>query len=106
MSVKWYGKEVLSNMELATKAGLTAAAMVVQGQAVLLCPVDTGRLRQSINYRVSNTEAAIGTNVEYAPYVEFGTKRMKAQPFLRPALDDVKDEVRDIFKKEYIRALK
>ena len=27
----------------------------------------------------------IGTNVEYAPFVEFGTRRMASQPFLEPA---------------------
>ena len=27
----------------------------------------------------------IGTNVEYAPYVENGTSKMKARPFLKPA---------------------
>ena len=36
-------------------------------------PVDTGHLRNSINYRVRDDEVYIGTNVEYAPYVEFGT---------------------------------
>ena len=35
--------------------------------------VDTGRLRNSINYLVRDDEVYIGTNVEYAPYVEFGT---------------------------------
>ena len=27
------------------------------------------------------------TNVEYAPYVEYGTHKSKAKPFLRPAYD-------------------
>lgn len=31
--------------------------------------------------------AHVGTNVEYAPYVEYGTRRMGAQPYLRPAMD-------------------
>lgn len=32
-------------------------------------------------------EYVVGTNVEYAPYVEFGTSKMSAQPYLRPAAD-------------------
>lgn len=38
------------------------------------CPVDTGRLRASIAEQVVPDEKAvyIGTNVEYAPYVEYG----------------------------------
>ena len=31
--------------------------------------------------------ARIGTNIEYGPYVELGTSRMRAQPYLRPAYD-------------------
>lgn len=39
------------------------------------CPVDTGRLRNSIGHKVDKEKqtAYIGTNVEYAPFVEFGT---------------------------------
>lgn len=34
-----------------------------------------------------DNEVLVGTAVDYAPYVEFGTVRSNAQPFLRPALD-------------------
>jgi HK97 gp10 family phage protein len=52
------------------------------------CPVDTGRLRSSIShaYDVGAGEVYVGTNVEYAAYVEFGTRRQRAQPYLRAAL--------------------
>lgn len=56
-----------------------------------LAPVDTGRLRDSINYVVIPDET-IGWQVvvyaatDYAVYVEYGTVRSPAQPFLRPAL--------------------
>lgn len=52
--------------------------------------VRTGRLRGSITWRLGQDElglyADIGTNVEYGPYVELGTSRMAARPFLVPAL--------------------
>lgn len=36
----------------------------------------------------------VGTNVEYAPYVEYGTRRFPTgQPFLRPALDLMRNNV-------------
>lgn len=40
-----------------------------------LCPVDTGALRQSIQFEVDPDEPSVtlGTNKEYAPYVELGT---------------------------------
>lgn len=104
-------------MLAASRKGLTQAALAIEGQAVRLCPVGQyptgsgrvgGRLRGSITYAVrggrSNPTgeakqgdgvsepnedyvAHVGTNVEYAPYVEYGTRRMGAQPYLRPAMD-------------------
>lgn len=53
--------------------------------------VRTGRLRNSIAWRMGvdaeSIYADIGSAVLYAPYVELGTSRMEARPFLRPALD-------------------
>lgn len=67
------------------------AAQEVRTEAVQNCPVDTGRLRQSIGVQQVNPDHyRVGTNVEYAPYVEFGTRHQAAQPFLRPALEKVK----------------
>jgi HK97 gp10 family phage protein len=71
------------------------ACVKVEGGAKRRCPVDTGRLRASITHEVSvrgrDVTGRVGTNVEYARYVEFGTRRMRARPYLRPALGDVKD---------------
>lgn len=47
-------------------------------------PVDTGELRSSI--RVDDTTAEVVADAEHAGYVELGTSRMAAQPYLRPAL--------------------
>jgi HK97 gp10 family phage protein len=53
--------------------------------------VRTGRLRGSITWRLGkdaiSVYADIGTSVFYGPFVELGTSRMEARPFLRPALD-------------------
>lgn len=55
-----------------------------------LAPVDTGTLRDSINYAVRETdtgwEVLIYATASYAAFVEFGTSRNPKQPFLRPAL--------------------
>lgn len=42
----------------------------------------------------------IGTNVEYALYVHEGTSRMKANRFLKKAIDENKSELREIVAKE------
>lgn len=56
---------------------MVKATNMVHGQAKQLAPADTGNLRGSIHQEVkkkSNTvEGRVFTNVEYAPYVEFGT---------------------------------
>lgn len=49
--------------------------------------VVTGTLRRSMTFVFYKKDcyAEIGTNVEYGPYVEFGTSKMSAKPYLRPA---------------------
>lgn len=50
--------------------------------------VNTGRLRQSITaLRISPMNWRVGTNVDYALHLEFGTRTMAPRPFLRPAAD-------------------
>jgi HK97 gp10 family phage protein len=69
---------------------LERRAIRVEGGAIRRCPVDTGRLRSSITHGLFVDErglvARIGSDVVYAPYVELGTRYMRAQPYLRPAL--------------------
>lgn len=63
----------------------------VERDAKALAPVDTGNLRSSIHTTVSATARSargeVGTDVHYAPYVEYGTSRMAPQPFIGPASD-------------------
>ena len=66
--------EVLSALEKAIGRGLEAIGMTAEGHAKKITPVDTGRLRNSIAHAVDDDAAYIGTNVEYAPYVELGAQ--------------------------------
>ena len=94
--------------ELAVKISL---AMELVGQAgennakfeiTALGAIDTGNLRNSISHYYDQSEvgeAYIGTNVEYAPYVEFGTVNYpKERPFLRNAVQNNKNEYKKIFE--------
>ena len=70
------------------KNTLKKCALGIQGDAKEKCPVKTGTLRNSISTDLSQIdayEATIGTNVEYAIYVEYGTHKRSAKPYLRPA---------------------
>ena len=44
------------------------------------CPVDTGRLRESIEVSTEGNTAVVSANTEYAAYVEFGTSKSAPQP--------------------------
>lgn len=61
-------------MKIDCSKALEKAALFIENEAKLRCPVgDTGLLRASITHDVEGNEAVIGTNMEYAPYVEYGT---------------------------------
>lgn len=79
-------------------AALEAIGLKVEGYAKLICPVDTGRLRNSITHVVKTNEKTvyIGTNVEYAAAVECGTSRQRPQPYLKPAATQHTDEYKTI----------
>lgn len=105
MSVKWYGDKIESEADDLLKKSLLVSAIQVQGKSKQLLTdypaVDTGRLRNSITYKIGIDNATIGTNVEYAPYVEFGTVKMKPRSYLRRALDEERKSIIDIFQKYF-----
>ena len=53
---------------------LLKSVILMEGNVKKETPVDTGRLRASITHKVEPFRAVVGTNVAYAPHVEFGTK--------------------------------
>lgn len=76
----------------------------MERHAKRMCPVDTGRLRNSVTTAIEPDDDSVsmyvGSNVEYAPPVELGTKRMAAQPFLKPAIADHVDAYARIIQSE------
>ena len=75
--------------------GLNAVKMVVkkygaevQQGAQRRVPVDTGHLKRSIFQSISSDGLQHTTRAEadYSAYVEYGTRKMSAQPYLGPAL--------------------
>nr|DAS16938.1 MAG TPA: putative tail component [Caudoviricetes sp.] len=109
------------------------ATTFVQGQAKELAPFDTGRLKGSIRMKVdvkdSNVIGKVYTNLEYAPYLEFGTgirgdgsypyspdglnltykkdwKGMKARPYMYPALKGAENYVKTMINEEIKLSIK
>lgn len=87
--------------DAAIAKALEMCGMKAEGYAADLSPVDTGRLRNSITHAPEGkyTEV-IGTNVEYAAFVELGTSspKRRAQPYLKPALLNHIHEYESIIK--------
>lgn len=84
-------------MRLVVRPGAVAAlnvsavvrhvADMVADDARRIVPVDTGRLKASIQVEDAGREKArVHASAPYAGYVELGTRYMNAQPYLRPSL--------------------
>lgn len=112
-------EEALQEMKRQATNGLNAIGLTAEGYAKEDCPVDTGRLRNSINFATENSTGSgedapkvtpeeltlyLGTNVEYAEYVELNEKARHNPPqfgggkahFLRDAMASHGDEYRSI----------
>lgn len=128
MTVKFTdnSKEVLAAFQEAAVRALEKCGLTAEGYAKQLCPVDTGNLRNSITHQVDESEPAvyIGSNSEYAAYVELGagkyypggrptpwvyqdakgrwhmTSGQRAQPYLKPAVADHAQTYKDIIDGE------
>lgn len=90
-------RELSRNIENEMDQGLVNAALIVERSAKIKAPVDTGRLRSSITHRLIDTDgmpaSEVGTDVEYAKHVEFGTSKQAAKPYLYPALSENKNKI-------------
>lgn len=103
---------------------LKQCCALVEREAKILAPKDSGALRRSISSRVEIDQGVVFTTLEYAPYIEFGTglfaeeggrtdvpwhyqndqgewvstNGIKPHPFLRPALEKNRGKIKKILK--------
>ena len=92
---------VIEELGIALGRALEAVGIEAESDAARLCPVDTGRLRNSITHTIeggSSPAAIIGTNVEYSAYVHNGVHGRPGQPFLTDAVNQNLGRYRQIFK--------
>ena len=80
-----------ASYEVTRKAQAVVAktAHDIEADAKSFAPVDTGMLRNSISTTIgaSGLSAEIGPTVHYAPFLEYGTRRMRPQPYMGPAAE-------------------
>ena len=91
-------KEVLDALQRAKKRGLEAIGLTAEGHAKKNTPVDTGRLRNSVSHATDDEAAYIGTNVEYAPYVELGAQGRKGVHMLQRAATEHGEEYKRLME--------
>jgi HK97 gp10 family phage protein len=83
--------ELIAGVEVEANRKVAETAEKIAQDARGRAPVQTGRLRDSITASAYGKEAEVFSQVEYAPFVEYGTYKMAAQPFLYPAVEANKD---------------
>lgn len=110
-------------------AAIGKACALVEGEAKKKAPKDTGALRRSISSTVKGLEGIVFTPLEYAPYVEYGTglfaekggrkdvpwyykdeegkwhitSGQHPHPYMRPALNENREEVLRLIKEGIIK---
>ena len=97
-----YKADALVNLEDAERRALEKIGTFIEAESKLRTPVDTGNLKRSITHKVNKDEKSvtIGSNVEYSVYVEKGTSRNRAQPYLTPSIEDNICKIKDIVEQE------
>ncbi len=89
----WRGDEIFDEIQEATKEGIDATMALCVQEAKQRVPVRTATLQGSIQLRPAKLIGGdiVGRwgsfTVRYAIFVEMGTGRMSAQPYLRPSAD-------------------
>lgn len=99
-------------LEKGTRKAQMRAALEIEREAVNIVPVDSSRLKNSIDVQTVGDILEVGsgvkpgTGVEYAHYVEFGTVHQAAQPYLRPAVEIVRGRYPDIVISDVTKEIK
>lgn len=82
-------KLLVPRIRTATEQAVAQTALLIETDAKLNAPVDTGRLRSSIHTEIAPNKlsAMVLDGVTYGVFLEFGTRYIRARPFLFPAYE-------------------
>ena len=127
MAVVWHGEKVMAQIHARAEAKMDASAEILvkhvkdsmrepksglegkkPGKGFLTQRSAPGEspavqyghlLRSIIQENIGRLARRVGTNMEYGLYLELGTKKMAARPFLRPALDQCRERIRALWSR-------
>ena len=112
-------QELLNRLENLERKGqskenkaVKKASEVLQQEIIKNAPEDTGNLKENIDVskiKIKNETkyVEVGTENEgfYAKFLEFGTTKMDADPFMSRSFETKKNEIQDTIKKEIRKGL-
>ncbi|NLO84096.1 MAG: hypothetical protein GX096_01500 [Clostridiales bacterium] len=88
-------QDAIASILPSAASGVASALSLIEGTAKELCPIDQGELAAGISTSLTTSQGeVVGTVTASAPhsaYVEFGTIKSGAQPFMHPAFELQKD---------------
>lgn len=100
--VVWYGDKLTKQVSLKCFQAMRKICLLIEADAKRYCPVDTGRLRDSITHEIEKGKdrvtGRVGTNVVYGVFQEYGTRYQSGKPYLRPALEKNKSKIKQLLK--------
>jgi HK97 gp10 family phage protein len=101
----WTSKHMSQVQKDAVVETLAETLPDIQADAKMLAPEQSGTLMRSIKTRIDRIRlgGAIYTEVPYSHLVEFGTKFMRARPYMRPALDRNRKKILRTLRRELSR---
>jgi HK97 gp10 family phage protein len=89
-----FTRRVADSIRPITERSIEACLQEMVDYAKSIVPVDTGFLRDSIDWAATGEgEWHFRAKAGYASYVELGTSKMQAQPFMQPAVEAILDEI-------------
>jgi HK97 gp10 family phage protein len=103
------GRFVEVKISPAVRASVQAGCQLIQDAAQHYAPVRTGALRDSITTEIDDSGKTIigrvSPHVPYAEFLEYGTVHMSPRPFMRPAFDENRGAIEDLFRHNVALAL-
>lgn len=105
VNLKGFGK-VTPKVESGIKAGLKKIGLSIEREAKIRAPIRTGRLRSSIHTKLMRLKVLVKDGVFYGIFQELGTRFMKAQPFMKPAVLKIVPKIPSILATEIKRRLR
>lgn len=95
------------NLRAALKEALGSSAEQVKKEAVPLVRTRTGKTRRGVKSSIDKSKLTghVGSDWFVSRFLEHGTKKMRAYPFLRPALDKSREDIRKFFLDAIDRAI-